>query len=128
MQIHLNIVSRDDHAPEAEHKNRTIKEKVRCVYNKLPFTKIPDQMLINITYGSIFWLNAFPSANSISKQQSPRQIITGKCIDYNKYFNIEFDQYAQTHEQHDSTMLRRTIGALCMRPTGNEQGGHFSLA
>jgi hypothetical protein len=34
----------------------------------------------------------------------------------------------QTHEQHDNTMIPRTIGALALRPTGNAQGNFYFLS
>ena len=44
--ITLNIVSRDEHVPEAERYIRTVKERTRCIYNTLPFPKIPSRMVI----------------------------------------------------------------------------------
>ncbi|MFM6182690.1 MAG: reverse transcriptase domain-containing protein [Dolichospermum sp.] len=29
------------------------------------------------------------------------------------------------HEKHDNSMVARTVGALCLGPTGNEQGTHY---
>ena len=34
----------------------------------------------------------------------------------------------ETHEQHDNTMIPRTIGAIALRPSGNSQGGHYVLS
>ena len=34
----------------------------------------------------------------------------------------------QTHEEHDNSMRTRTIGAIALRPTGNDQGGHYFLS
>ena len=31
----------------------------------------------------------------------------------------------QTHEEHDNSMIPRTIGALALRPTGNVQGSFY---
>ena len=41
---------------------------------------------------------------------------------------LEFGAYAQTHEAHDNDMRPRTIGAICLGPSGNEQGGHYFLS
>jgi len=98
MKIHLNIVSRDEHVPEIERSNRAIKDRVRCVYNSLPFTQIPDRMIINIIYGQFFWLNVFPTKNEISKKSGPRLLLTGKKIDCKIHCSIECGQYVQTHE------------------------------
>jgi len=40
----INITSRDEHIPEAERYIRTVKECLRCIYNTLPFQKLPARM------------------------------------------------------------------------------------
>ena len=59
---------------------------------------------------------------------SPRTIITGRHVDYNKHCKYEFGQYVQVHDQHDNTMLPQTTGALALRPTGNAQEISISSA
>jgi hypothetical protein len=56
---------------------------------------------------------------------SPRAIITGMNLDYNKHCQLEFGSYVQTHEEHNNNMYTRTTGSLAMRPTRNTQGGHY---
>jgi hypothetical protein len=46
-------------------------------------------------------------------------------INFKKHCRIEYGQYVQTHEQHDNSMTTRTVGAIAMRPTGNEQGSYY---
>ena len=38
---------------------------------------------------------------------------------------MEYCQSVQTHEQHKNTIATRPIGALALRPTGNQQGGYY---
>jgi hypothetical protein len=83
------------------------------------------RIVIEITNSSVFWLNAFPHCLGISTTLTPRTIITGKHIDFNKHCRYEFGQYVQTHEEHDNSMQSRTVGVLAMRPTGNDQGDFF---
>jgi Reverse transcriptase (RNA-dependent DNA polymerase)/Zinc knuckle len=123
--ITTNITSRDEHVSDVERYIRTLKERVRCVYNTLPFKNMPARLLIELVYNSNFWLNSLPSLSGISTQMSPREIITGLKIDYKRHCSLEFGCYVQTHEQHDNSMQSRTVGALALRPTGNEQGGHY---
>ncbi len=59
---------------------------------------------------------------------SPRYILTGRRIQYDRHVRLEFGAYAQTHEQHDNSMQSRTISAICLRPTGNVQGTHFFMS
>jgi hypothetical protein len=123
--ITLNTVSRGEHVPVAERRIRTLKERTRSAYNMLPFNKIPAQMTVQMVYSSNFWLNVFPPGDGVSREHSPRELITGMEIDYNKHCQLEYGAYAQVHEEHDNSMSTRTTGAIAMRPTGNSQGGYY---
>jgi len=46
MGITMNTTSREEHVPVAERRIRTLKERVRGIYNTLPFTKLPVQMAV----------------------------------------------------------------------------------
>ena len=59
---------------------------------------------------------------------SPRTISTGQLLDYHKHCRYEFGEYVQTHEEHDNSLLSRTIGAIALRPTGNQQRGYFFMS
>ena len=123
--ITLNVVARGEHLPEIERHIRTIKERVRCVYAMLPFKKIPSRMLVELVYFCVYWLNSFPARDGISDTLSPRAIVHGTNIDYNKHAKLEYGTYVQSHEEHDNTMATRTIGAIALRPTGNRQGSYY---
>ena len=124
----LNPTARDEHVGDIERYIRTIKERMRCVYNTLPFDQIPKAMLIEMAKFAVFWLNSFPHPLGISQTESPRRLVTGENIDYNKHCRYEFRQYVQCHEQHDNTMAPRTVGAIALRPTGNRQGSYYFLS
>jgi hypothetical protein len=128
MKIGLNTASDDEHVGEVERYIRTIKERTRSIWNTLPFSKLPNRMVIEIVKGCVSWLNMFPAQDGISKIHSPRTIITGLQPDYEHHCRIEPGSYAQTHEQHDNTMRTRTIGAIALRPNGNSQGGYYFLS
>ncbi len=123
--ILLNTVSADEHVPDVERYIRTIKEHVRAIYNTLPFQKMPSRLLIEMVYSSVFWLNSFPANDGLSSELSPRTIITGMQLDFDKHCKLRFGSYVQTHEKHDNSMVPRTIGAIALRPTGNQQGGYY---
>jgi hypothetical protein len=82
-------------------------------------------MIIKMVFLNIFWLNAFPHQLGASQTLSPRTIVTGLHIDYTKHCWVAFGQYAQTHEKHDDSMEARTVGAIALCPTGNEQGSYY---
>jgi Reverse transcriptase (RNA-dependent DNA polymerase) len=130
VQITLNTASNDEHVPDIERFIRTLKERTRAIYNTLPFKKMPDRLVIEMICACNFWLNSFPPVSGISTTLSPRAIVTGSSIDYNRHCQLEFGAYVQTHEDHDNTMATRTVGGIALRPTGNDQGGYyfFSLA
>jgi hypothetical protein len=82
-------------------------------------------MIVEMVFLNIFWLNAFPHKLGISQSLSPRTIVTSLVINYTKHCKIEYGQYVQTHEKHDNTMTPRTIGAIALCPTGNQEGGYY---
>jgi hypothetical protein len=82
-------------------------------------------MIIELVYASNFWLNCFPADDGASATLSPRAIVDGLQIDFNKHCRLEFGEYVQVHEDHDNTMLPRTTGTIALRPTGNDQGGFY---
>jgi hypothetical protein len=40
---------------------------------------------------------------------------------------LEFSEYVQTHEEHDNAMTDRTLGAICLGPTGSERSTHWFM-
>ena len=45
MDIDMNYSNAKDHVPEAERNNRTIKERIRAGYHRLPYKKLPRVMI-----------------------------------------------------------------------------------
>jgi hypothetical protein len=102
--------------PEIERHIRTLKDRVRAIYTTLPFKSIPKRMLIELIYNCTFWLNCFPTTEGISATMSPRSIITGYQVNFEKHCKLEYGEY--------NSLAPRTIGAIAMRPTGNFQGSY----
>ena len=125
MGLQLNTVSNDEHVPEIERQIRTLKERTRAIYCTLPFCKIPRRLTIEMLYAANYWLNMFPRKGAISTTMSPRTLLTGLTMNYNRHCRLEFGEYVQTHEEHDNSLNPRTIGALALHLTGNVQGGYF---
>ena len=124
----LNCAAANEHVPEVERFIRTIKDRVRSTYRMLPYRRIPRTMLIHLTKNSVFWLNAFPARDGVSSKYSPRYIMTGQELSYSRHVQLEFGEYVQTHEEHNNEMMERTLGAICLGPTGNQQGSHWFLS
>ncbi len=72
-----------------------------------------------------FLAQHLPPTYGISETLSPRAIIIGSKIDYNKHCSIEYGAYVQTHEEHDNSMATGNTGAIALIPTGNQQGGYY---
>ena len=85
-------------------------------------------MIFEIIALVIFWLNALPPSPSVGGNLSPRQIVTGLTIDYDKHCRLHFDEYAHVHEAHDNTMQERTTGDIYLRPTINAQREYFFMS
>ena len=94
----VNIVSRDEHVPEVERYNRTIKERVCSVYNILPFQYFPPVFIVELVYAQVFWRNMFALKGGISQTQSPSELVLNRKLDFNAHCKVEFGEYVQTHE------------------------------
>jgi hypothetical protein len=111
-----------------ERRIRMLKERVRCNCNMLPYKTMPKVMMDETVHASNFWLNCFPLETRILQNVSPRGIVDGLQIDYNKHCRLQFGDYVQTHEPHDNSMTPCTIGAIALRPRGNKQWGDRFLS
>ena len=123
----FNITSEDEHMGSIERFNRTLKERVRSCIHSMPFSCLPRLMVRRLVANATFWLGAFPVDGGIPRL-APRYIMTGQHVSYDKHVRLEFGEYVQTHEKHSNDMQARTIGAICLGPTGNQQGGHYFLS
>jgi hypothetical protein len=57
----LNTTARDEHVGDIERYIRTVKERVRAIYNMLPFQQIPACLIIEMIRYSVFWLKCIPT-------------------------------------------------------------------
>ena len=123
----LNCCAVDEHVPDIERYIRTVKDRVRSTYRMLPFKRVPRLILIHLVKNAVFWLNALPARDGVSSVHSPRYLLTGRELDYPLHVRLEFGEYLQTHEKHGNRMTDRTLGAICLGPNGNTQGGHYFM-
>ena len=126
--LRLNKTSRDEHVGDIEQYIQTVKERMRAIYNTLPFQKIPAWLVIEMAKTAVFWLNAFPAAGGASQDLSPCTILTGQQVDCKRHCRFQFGEYTQTHEEHNNSMNPRTVGAIALRPVGNSQGSFYFLS
>ena len=110
MGVTLNDTSLDEHVGVMERFIRTIKERMRAIYNMLPFQKVPARLTIEMARASVFWLNNLPLKNGLYSELSPRTIVTGQKLDFKRHCRFQFGEYVQTHEEHDNSMSPGTVG------------------
>jgi hypothetical protein len=115
-----------DHVPEAERNNRTIKERVRAAYHRLPYKALPRTLIQYLVTTQVSQLNLFPAKGGISPYYSPRTILGLPVLDYEKRCGVPFGAYIQANHETDQTNLNaaRTLDAIYLRPAINMQGGH----
>ena len=124
----LNCCAVDEHVLEIEWYIRTLKDRTRSAVNVLPFKNLPRMVLIHLPKNCMLWLNAFPAADGVSSVLSPQFLLTGWELSFDKLTVLEFRSYFQTHEEHSNGMEPRTMGAICLGPMGNSQGGHWFVS
>ena len=123
----LNCCGADEHVPDIERYIRMVKDRVRSTYHMLPFKRVPRLILIHLVKNVVFWLNTLPALDGVSSTHSPRYLMTGRELEYPLHVRLEFGEYVQTHEKHGNRMTNRTLGAICLGPNGNSQGGHYFM-
>ena len=126
LEVEMNYTNAQDHVPEAERNNRTIKERVRTAHHRLPYKVIPKIMIRYLVMESTRKLNLFPVKGGVSTYYSPQTIMTNRAVDYEKECTAEFGAYVQASNETTPTNdnVARTIDGIYLRPTRNQQGGH----
>jgi hypothetical protein len=101
LNIEMNFTNTQDHVPEAERNNRTIKECIRAGYHRLPYKAIPRIMIQYLAMYQTNRLNMFPVKGGVSTYYSPRMLLNQSNIDYTKHCTVPFGAFVQAnHVQH----------------------------
>ena len=67
LDIDMNLTNTDDHVPKAKCNNRTIQERIRAMFHRLPYKAIPRVMVRYLSMVSTHQLNLFPVKGGISE-------------------------------------------------------------
>ena len=126
--ILTDVAPKGQHVPEVERAIRHVKEKARAVYNTLPYT-LTNMMIVYLVYYAVRCINMFPKKGSVDPDQSPREMFTGRKVDYKLECLLQFGEYCQVAEEDDRTnsLKERTVGAVCLGPCGNGAYHFISL-
>jgi len=54
MGMGLNCAAEGEHVPVIEQYIHTVKERVQGIYNTLPFTRYPNQLVVEMVYAAVF--------------------------------------------------------------------------
>ena len=79
----ITVVSCDEHIPEVDQNNHTLKDHIRSTYNIIPFTQVPPVFIVELVYIYIFWSNMFALRSGIFRTQSPSELIINRKLDFN---------------------------------------------
>ena len=99
--IRMNYAAAQEHVPRAERNNRTIQERIRATYHRLPFEHLPRILLKYLVVESTRKLNFFPNKHGVSKHFSPRMILHQENLDYDRHCVYIFGEYIQAHDEPD---------------------------
>jgi hypothetical protein len=125
----VETTSKNEHVAEAERSIRTLKERVRSYVNTLPYD-LSNIMIIHLVYYCVSTINSFPRTSSIGSGVPPKELLTGRKLDFHKDCLLKFGEYVQVHEDDmiTNTMKERTLGAIALGPAGNVQGSYNFLS
>ena len=67
MEIKLNASVRNEHAPEINRINRTMKEHIQSVYTEIiqVYSRVPVFLVCKLIFAVTFWINIFPADGDI---------------------------------------------------------------
>ena len=128
--INMQHCNAQDHVPEAERNNRTIKERVRVNFYQLPFKCLPQVLVIILVTEATKKLNYVPARHGISKYYSPRMIVHKTGLNYKKHCEFTTGSYVQANhddQKKKNTNAPRTLDGIYLRYNTAHQGGHEIL-
>ena len=121
----INCTAAREHVGDIERFIRTVRERMRSTASELPYSDyMPDAFIIRLVYFAVMWINAFLAENGASQEYSPREIVTGLKMDFQKHCRARWGSYveASVDDIVTNTQVNRTHPSICLGPTGNMQG------
>ena len=75
LNITLTICGADSHVPRVENAIKFMKEQVRCIQNKMGFSKFPRRLTIEMITRTVCLINSFARKTLAHKTMLPRHIM-----------------------------------------------------
>ena len=79
LNVHMNYANPGDHVPEAERNIRTLKERFRAAYHRLPYKAIPAIMIRHLAMKCMHDLNLFPVSHGAASRVLGKFMLVGSC-------------------------------------------------
>ena len=124
-KLEINTTAAREHVGEIERAIRTVKEQSRAVVSYQPYAILHKLIVIHLVYFSVLWLNNKPKKLGISHVHSPRDIITGIKLDWEKHFQAGIGDFVQAVYDRDvknGVINMCSYNGIYLGPTGNRQG------
>ena len=125
--LNINLAAPDEHVPDAERNNRTLQDRLRVLYHRLPFKVLPRAMIGIGCLTRSSSQNVFPKKDGISEHYAPEMIVNKRVIDFSKHLKYSFGDYGQASyvvKPKSNNNIARTIDAIYLRPALSLQEGH----
>ena len=126
--VEVNTTAEREHVGEIERAIRFVKERLRCVVSTLRDAGFRYYHHMVIIHGGVYFvvtmINGLPAPKKILGVMSPREIVTGRKLDFKKDCRAPFGAYIEASVDADVTndMSPRARGSLSLGPAGNLQG------
>ena len=121
--IVLDSAGAGSHVGMIEIQIKLLKEMFRSVLSALPY-RLPKFLYRYLVYFCTSRRNMLPSNTQVD-QRPPRELFTGRRVDYNIDVRIGFGKYVEIdamHKHRNDATLPRTLPAISLDPKGNLQG------
>ena len=121
----MTIADPNDHVKQAERNNRTIKERGRATFWRLPLESVP-KILIHKLVQVTQKINHVCPKGGASKEYSPNNMMMHERLDHNRHFKIPLGSAAEACNQGFpcNQLPERAIAGICVGPAKNFQEGH----
>ena len=112
-----NIAAAREHVGEVDITIQTLKEHGRGIVNALTYYYLPSQIIINLVYFIVMWLNEIPSGKGIPQKYPTKEIVTGQHLDFKNHYRVVFWSYVEAHYYPNisNNMASRTDEFLCTK-------------
>ncbi|MGA0888342.1 MAG: Ty1/Copia family ribonuclease HI [bacterium] len=128
--VTLNLANPDDHVPEAERNNQTLKERTRVGFHRLPYKMLPKLLIQALVCRSAATLNYYTPTSKLgaSREFSPHKLVQQTHL-HHWMFAHETGEYVQVQQTNNPTnsMMARTKDCLYLYPGNGVQESHYVL-